>query len=930
MDYKSIITNHNEYFVTSNFIHDFFRIILWGLVDILRGLSNGAEAVFNAAYGTLNFTNSSVFKNFLSEFSIFITLVLTISFIATGLMLMFSEKKPPFLRNVFIGLAIIYVAPSIVTALNEGLIATKKDLMSGSYTNQTILSNVSDLKYIANHDFKFDSTLAKTLSGNETAIKALDPSEHVKPSDFDTNLQKQVFNHYLALDSNAGTITWKEMGSKGLFEIFDPPYYYRYYIHYLQIYFMLIANIIVFCFSAYAVIKMIWEIVTTRLISAVMAMELTSGQKTIKVLEAFFDGYIVLFAIPVMLKLYLLWQQYLNTTLSNGIVRTVLMLFGALVVVDGPATIQRIFGYDMGISAGSQKLMGFMRMAQQARMQHHFSKQAKMSKKYAGAGGAAAAAFGRTNQSNIREPEVAENNSNNSHSSNASRGAMVEPDNVGSAAGNTGTSSSGGEPTVNTGSAGNGTVTNVNGGTSGGIGEPTVNKGVAGNGAVTNVNGGTSGGIGEPTVNTGDAGNGATTNINGGTAGGTGEPTVNTGGAGNGAVTNVNGGTSGGIGEPTVNTGSVGSGATTNVNNEASGRTSEPTGNASNTANGKMGNSSIRNNAASNNMKSAIAGATKQNAVNQKSKTAASSNNKTAVRGGNSNNDVNNKSAAGAAVNNSQNEMNVVSDNISSDSNLLNSNLSTSVSMADSSTVQADMKNDIFDSNNVTDSNLSTVISDNNETGNGINNSVSEVSNINSNNGIMNNANSENTASGNISKDTASGMNSTNASSDNKVNTMQSAAKSGNADMKERSGALNATVKNNASLNNAVTGKGQDVFNQKAKTNETLRSNKATSKLPHTDKVSNVSTASKKNSNSSVSSKAKEVTPSSTVNQSVNIHNNPDTFNNIKKDVKGSNQNSSVQKNIINKNMNGGSLIAKRFSTQSLKPEESNSEVSDD
>ena len=71
---------------------------------------------------------------------------------------------------------------------------------------------------------------------------------------------------------------------------------------------------------------MIWEIATTRIIGTLASLDLTSGQKTIKTIEAFFDGYIVLFGIPVILKLYLLWQQYLNTSVSNQFVRPFLIL----------------------------------------------------------------------------------------------------------------------------------------------------------------------------------------------------------------------------------------------------------------------------------------------------------------------------------------------------------------------------------------------------------------------------------------------------------------------------------------------------------------------------------------------------------------------------------------------------------------------------
>ena len=420
MDYQTIIGNNLPYFITSNIFIDAARVLGWWLIKALASLSELCEIVFNEAYNTLNFTGSQAYKTFVSSFSVLIIAGMTLTFAVLGTYLMFSEKKPPVIKNIMILLAVVYLTPTVITSLNEGLLSAKNELMSDSYSTATVLSNISDLKTIANRNWDFNVTLADTV-GAETkdVLSAIDSSEHLKASEFDTDLQKQVFNHY-RLISDSGTLQWYEIGTKGLFDILDPPYYYRYKIHYIQLIIVLLANIFVFLFSGYAVIKMIWEIATTRIIGTLASLDLTSGQKTIKTIEAFFDGYIVLFGIPVILKLYLLWQQYLNTSVSNQFVRPFLILFGALVVIDGPAAIQRLFGYDMGISAGSQKMMSFLRMVQQARMQHHFSSQARNARKTANA---------HKSDSTARQSAVQRANASNS-STSESGGAMQEP-NVG-------------------------------------------------------------------------------------------------------------------------------------------------------------------------------------------------------------------------------------------------------------------------------------------------------------------------------------------------------------------------------------------------------------------------------------------------------------------------------------------------------------------
>ena len=431
MDFKEIILTHKEYFSTSSIWNDILRSIGWGIVKFLAMLSNLCEQLFNAAYEMINIIDTDAFKKFVSKFSVWIVPLLTLSFVAIGIYLMYSEKKPPLLKNILIGLAIIFVMPTIITALNKGLIATKNDLLDGSMTNQVVLSNISDLQCIGNSGFNFSSTLADGGGDVDTVIKAVDPTKHINPKKIDDATQKSVFSHYLDIDDNYN-IVWNEFENKGMFDIFDPPYYYRYYIHFFQLMLFLLANILIFTFSAYAVLRMIFEIVTTRIMACLHSVELASGQKTIKILEYFFQAYIILLFIPIMLKVYLLCMAYINSHFDNGLLRAILVFMCAMIIVDGPSVIQKIYGYDMGMSAGAQKVMSFMRLVQQSRMQHNMSKNARS----------------RNHSNNRGVINTLRNSVNNAKSGGATSEPNINTDNVNSF-NNSNSMSSFNEPDIN-------------------------------------------------------------------------------------------------------------------------------------------------------------------------------------------------------------------------------------------------------------------------------------------------------------------------------------------------------------------------------------------------------------------------------------------------------------------------------------------------
>lgn len=124
MDYQTIIGNNLPYFITSNIFIDALRVLGWWLIKALANLSELCEVVFNEAYNTLNFTGSQAYKTFVSSFSILIIAGMTLTFAVLGTYLMFSEKATGN-KNIMILLAVVYLTPTIITSLNEGLLSAK-------------------------------------------------------------------------------------------------------------------------------------------------------------------------------------------------------------------------------------------------------------------------------------------------------------------------------------------------------------------------------------------------------------------------------------------------------------------------------------------------------------------------------------------------------------------------------------------------------------------------------------------------------------------------------------------------------------------------------------------------------------------------------------------------------------------------------------
>lgn len=357
---ESIIKSNSKFFTESNFVTDYLRKLGWGIIMMLRDLTKGVESLFDAVYDFLNITNSAIFQDYYNQYRPLIQIAFVVSLIALGAIYMLSEKRPEVLRNFIIGLLVIFATPTFIQYLNEAIFASKSYLTGDlSITDSVISSNMTDLLYIDENGWNFKSGVGNLL--DENSINHLDPSEHVNKKNDVSMLGRELFDTRIIVQSN-GKIKTAEMGVKGWGDIFDPPYYYRFSIHFIQIPILLAIYILVIVFASYKTFLLIYEIMNSRIIGSLVAMDLTSGQKTKKVIEGFFSAYFSLFYILVSLKLYAVTQAYINAQSYGPIVRTFMLVFAGFIVMDGPNLVEKIFGYDIGFGSSAQKFMSLMRL----------------------------------------------------------------------------------------------------------------------------------------------------------------------------------------------------------------------------------------------------------------------------------------------------------------------------------------------------------------------------------------------------------------------------------------------------------------------------------------------------------------------------------------------------------------------------------------
>jgi hypothetical protein len=356
---------NEQYLDMSNFFWDLLRSIGLAIVRGLKMASDAAQKLFDDVYSFLSFSDSSIFQDWLDSYGDIISAVLVIAIIAFGFILMVNhEKRPNIVHGMLLYLVVLFGLPTAITKLNVIVYEGKNFIFDQDATTSAVIinNNVTDLRYVDKQNELSDLSIHYPVDDQlEDRIKYLDATETVSGSNnrFATLIMSETaneyFDHYITVLPD-GNISLIEMPSKGWFDIFDPPWYYRYHIEWLSIYMELIAIIIAYVCAAYKVIRIIWEIIAGQLIATLFSADLTNPQKGVKILTCIRDNYIMLVLVAALLQLYNIAVTYVHSLDLGSFTKAFIILCLSFCVIDGPNLVEKMMGIDAGLSSGFQKL----------------------------------------------------------------------------------------------------------------------------------------------------------------------------------------------------------------------------------------------------------------------------------------------------------------------------------------------------------------------------------------------------------------------------------------------------------------------------------------------------------------------------------------------------------------------------------------------
>ena len=352
MDYKDILYNYAEYFEQSDVASTVIRWIGWEIIKLLHSICDLCQGLWEAVFQALDFTQ--VFAMKVGEFYPIWYSLFVVTILAAGTIFLFSEHRPPFLKNLIITMAVVMLLPGGVRLGAQLLQIEQTAFMAdgNSVADTTVISNVTDLLYQKNNDWSFESP--NCFSG--ATIKYIDPNEQVEKK------TATVFKYYMVVDEASGEVTYKKIG-KGFFGLLTP-LYYRYSIHFMAIIGELIVNSLVLIFASYRLFRLIWDMIYGEILAYILSGDVVSGEKTKQVLQYLLNLF---WSISIMIWGFAIWREFeiwVASQYTNNFIRIIMIAFGGVAMIDGPDVVERVMGIDVGVKDGMMKTMGAMHLMQ--------------------------------------------------------------------------------------------------------------------------------------------------------------------------------------------------------------------------------------------------------------------------------------------------------------------------------------------------------------------------------------------------------------------------------------------------------------------------------------------------------------------------------------------------------------------------------------
>ena len=370
-DYLDIFKNYDSYFSNFNIIFDLLRSLGWLILKGLVKLANQVSKILDVIFDFLNFLNSDKLNDLSSALQPFIYTILLFGLIYLSYCYLFAHEKPKgVITNFLIFAGVMLILPYFMIKMND-YVSYGKEILSVNQTDsdyEMLDPYITDLLYLDLIDFD-ETQISQGITngydaGNYDNIKYLDINDIMDPSDYDLN-NEDLFKQKISSTIKDGkdTIEVSKIKKSKFFFKDTTPYYYRYHVNFIIAMLYVLSIIIVLLFSSFKLIQLIYELTAEKIIAPFIAAgDLSNGQKIRKTLIGILNGYITILCILFLQKLFMIATAYINArqwsdnTALNGLAKVMMILAGALFIIDGPNFFEQIFGIDAGLKSVGQAL----------------------------------------------------------------------------------------------------------------------------------------------------------------------------------------------------------------------------------------------------------------------------------------------------------------------------------------------------------------------------------------------------------------------------------------------------------------------------------------------------------------------------------------------------------------------------------------------
>lgn len=365
----TVLKKNRDIFHTSTIPGGIFRYIGWSVMKGLVWVAEQCAKLFDESFKFIDFTRYGPVEKFLTSWKPVVFALISLSILFLGLIMIFwQEKKPKLMMNICLAVLIMTSSGYLIDQLNgfvtddiRSAILNDGDTSTGSsgLVYDMVGNSIYDLIYI---DDKLDGGLMKMTKNNRKLyddftkedLELMSINEVLKPDDVKAESKDLVSNR---IYYKKGNLELKEIYNGVAWTDLLNEYYYRYDVEWFTVIVGLVSLIIVYVCLAYKVVRILYEVVVQRLLAALYSANLSSGQKTLKILDSIKDSYITLILVMVCLKIYLLAFKMVGETQFAAFSKVMLLFFLALAVADGPNIIQKLTGVDAGLSSGMGKII---------------------------------------------------------------------------------------------------------------------------------------------------------------------------------------------------------------------------------------------------------------------------------------------------------------------------------------------------------------------------------------------------------------------------------------------------------------------------------------------------------------------------------------------------------------------------------------------